>query len=86
MSEFDRNLLYHAVATTAMAIPIATHNLACDRRPARECCSPAHRLNNPRTDRVTEVGTIDFRQRRSHGVKIEEIAIDDLGAALLQFS
>jgi hypothetical protein len=30
--------------------------------------------------------TIDFRQRRSHGVKIEEIAIDDLGAALLQFS
>jgi hypothetical protein len=26
-----------------MAIPTAIHNLACDRRPARECCSPAHR-------------------------------------------
>src|SRR6266404_7330191 len=43
MSEFDRNLHSHAVATTAMAIPTATHNLACDRRPTRERCSPTHR-------------------------------------------
>jgi len=44
------------------------------------------RLSDPWTDRIAEVGAIYSRQCRSYGVEIQKIAIDDLGAAPLQFS
>src|SRR5262245_20636254 len=77
MSEFDRNLHSHAVATTAMAIPTATHNLACDvgrranvvRRPTADCQFRSRSYSlRANTVTVMSIGSANLLRAISGGV------------------